>query len=281
MDTLTILESVIEAAAKSSQEQPGDYSVDGLLHCGRCRTPKQMRLAALGGRVVSCLCKCAEEAYKAEEEARKRREEADRLSRLRSVGIANQRFRGASFARDDGRNQRPMALLRRYADKWSEMQEKNIGLLLYGSPGTGKSYGAACIANALMESLTPVLMTNLASVLNATSGTNGETRNAYIADIMRYPLLILDDFGMERNTGYALEQVYNLVDSRYRSGKPLIVTTNIPLEQLRHPPDIDHARIYDRVLEMCVPVDFGSNGRRADYARQKLQYASALLGDGA
>ena len=39
----------------------------------------------------------------------------------------------------------------------------------------------------------------------------------------------IDDFGMERGTEYALEQVYNIVDSRYRSQKPLIVTTNLPL----------------------------------------------------
>ncbi len=173
-----------------------------------------------------------------------------------------------------------MALLRRYADKWPQMQEKNIGLLLYGSPGTGKSYGAACIANALMGDLIPVFMTNLAAVLNNMTGFPSDEKNTYVADLMRYPLLILDDFGMERNTSFALEQVYNVIDARYRSGEPLIVTTNLTLNQFHNPQDIDHARIYDRVLEMCVPVDFGSNGRRADYARQKLRDASALLGDG-
>ena len=41
--------------------------------------------------------------------------------------------------------------------------------------------------------------------------------------VRQYPLLILDDFGMERGTEYGLEQVFNVIDSRYRSGKPLIV----------------------------------------------------------
>ncbi len=61
-----------------------------------------------------------------------------------------------------------------------------------------------------------------------------------------FPLLILDDFGMERGTEYGLEQVYNVIDSRYRSGRPLIVTTNLTLEDLQHPEDTAHARIYDR-----------------------------------
>lgn len=278
MDTVSILAPIIKVATLASQEEPGDYAVDGLFYCGKCHTPKQARLAALNGRVVNCQCKCAQDAYHAETEARRRQEEVDRLSRLRYVGIANQRFRNASFGADDGQNQKPMALLHRYVAKWPEMREKNIGLLLHGSPGTGKSFGAACIANALMENLAPVFMTNLATVLNSMTGLPSEERNAYIADLMRYPLLILDDFGMERNTGFALEQIYNVIDTRYRSGKPLIVTTNLTLDQLHNPADIDHARIYDRVLEMCVPIDFGSNGRRADYARQKILAASALLG---
>ena len=72
--------------------------------------------------------------------------------------------------------------------------------------------------------------------------------------LCRYPLLIIDDFGMERGTEYALEQIYNIVDSRYRSRKPLIVTTNLTLDEIRHPQDTAHARIYDRLLEMCVPI---------------------------
>ena len=51
-----------------------------------------------------------------------------------------------------------------------------------------------------------------------------------------------------------LQAVYNIVDSRYRSRKPLIVTTNLTLDEIRYPQDTVHARIYDRILEMCVPV---------------------------
>ena len=77
----------------------------------------------------------------------------------------------------------------------------------------------------------------------------GETI-ASIARLCSFPLLILDDFGMERSTEYGLEQIYNVVDSRYRSRKPLIVTTNLTLEELQHPEDTAHSRIYDRLLEI-------------------------------
>jgi len=88
--------------------------------------------------------------------------------------------------------------------------------------------------NALMEQEVPVRMTNFAAVLNdLTARTEG--RNEYIARLCRSPLLIIDDFGMERGTEYGLEQVYNVIDSRYRSRRPLIVTTNIPLHGRKLP----------------------------------------------
>lgn len=51
---------------------------------------------------------------------------------------------------------------------------------------------------------------------NAFSG-----RNEVVDRLCGYPLLVIDDFGMERGTEYALEQIYNIIDSRYRSRIPL------------------------------------------------------------
>lgn len=102
-------------------------------------------------------------------------------------------------------------------------------------------------------------------------------RNEYITRLCRAPLLILDDFGMERGTEYSLEQVYNVIDSRYRSRRPLIVITNLSLQDLQHPQDTAHARIYDRLLEMCAPIRFsGENFRRAT-ARDKLARLKNLM----
>ena len=215
----------------------------------------------------------------AEEADRRKQEEADRIMRLRNAGIVSQTHRNARFDADDGRNPAPMRTLRRYAERWDAVRSENIGLLLYGGVGTGKSYGAACIANYLIERKTPVCMVNLSSVLNSIGGYQSEEKNSFIADLMRYPLLILDDVGMERQTEYALEQVFNVIDARYRSGMPLIITTNLSLAELKDPKSRDHARIYDRILEMCQPVNFGNQGRRADLARDKMRRAAELLGD--
>lgn len=273
-----MLEPIIQAANAAAAEEPGDYEQEGLRYCGRCHTPKQSRQSLFGRElIVGCLCACRKEKYDWEEKERKKREEADRIMRLRSSGISSQTFREASFAADDGKNPRPMEKLRRYAEKWEDMQRENIGLMLYGGVGTGKSYGAACVANRLIEQAVPVCMTNLSAVLNAIGGFRGVEKNAYIADLMRYPLLILDDFGMERQTEYGLEQVFHVVDARYRSGKPLIITTNLSLAELNAPRSLQHKRIYDRILEMCQPLNFGSGGRRAGRAQEKMRMAAAFL----
>ena len=90
-------------------------------------------------------------------------------------------------------------------------------------------------------------------------------------------LLIIDDFGMERGTEYGLEQVYNVIDSRYRSGKPLIVTTNLILDELQHPQDTPHARIYDRLLEMCAPILFTGTNFRRQTAQSKLDKLKTII----
>ena len=103
-------------------------------------------------------------------------------------------------------------------------------------------------------------------------------RNEVVDRLCRYPLLIIDDFGMERGTEYALEQIYNIVDSRYRSRKPLIVTTNLTLDDIRHPQDTAHARIYDRLLEMCVPVSCIGVSFRKETTQEKLERLKELIG---
>ena len=135
-----------------------------------------------------------------------------------------------------------------------------------------------CIANALMEKEIPVHMTNFALILNDLAASF-ENRNEYISRLCRYPLLILDDFGMERGTEYGLEQVFNVIDSRYRSGKPLIVTTNLTLDDLRNPEDTAHSRIYDRLISMCVPVRFTGDNFRQEAAQRKMESMKKLITD--
>ena len=137
------------------------------------------------------------------------------------------------------------------------MTKDNIGLILFGPIGSGKSFLASCIANYLMEKeLIRVKMRNFSEIINElqTGGFDLE-RNKYIDSFTNAPLLILDDFGIERDTAYAKEQVYNVINSRYLKQKPTIITTNLPWTHILNAnEDMDYQRIYSRIVEMYIPV---------------------------
>ena len=135
------------------------------------------------------------------------------------------------------------------------MKANASGLLIWGDVGTGKSFFAGCIANALLEKGIPVLMTNFSRILNTLTGMHFEDRNQFINSLNRYSLLIIDDLGIERNSDFALEQVFNVIDSRYRSKKPLIITTKSRSKKPKKERDARTHRLIQEgaILESIVP----------------------------
>lgn len=89
-------------------------------------------------------------------------------------------------------------------------------------------------------------------------------------------LLIIDDLGAERSTEYAVENVFNVIDRRYRTGKPLIITTNLHIDTMRNETSIDKKRIYDRVFEMCAPVQMKGVSKRKLSADNKIKLLREL-----
>lgn len=162
---------------------------------------------------------------------------------------------------------------RRYVQNWKTIVTQNLGLLFWGDVGTGKTYLAACIANALIEQEIPVRMVSLSSVIDY----DFDEKSNYIRKLCSCPLLILDDFGMERDTKYGIETAFQVIDGRYVSGKPLIVTTNLTLSELQHPKDTDRARIYDRLLTMTTPVRFSGESLRHGSKREKQEILKAIF----
>ena len=209
-------------------------------------------------------------------ESIKEQKHLDLVRRLKADGFSDPEMLDWTFENDNGRSPQ-IHYAHRYVEQWQTMRSENIGLLLWGGVGTGKSFLAGCIANALMAQEVPVRMTNFAHILNELNNSFSG-RNEVVDRLCRYPLLIIDDFGMERGTEYALEQIYNIIDSRYRSRNHLIVTTNLTLDEIRHPQDTAHARIYDRLLEMCVPISCIGFSFRKETAQEKLERLKELIG---
>ena len=249
----------------------------GLLMCGKCHTKKQKKISFLGvERVVGCLCQCAAEEMEREREKHREEEELLHICQMKSAGLQDSTFFDYTFANCDETHP-CVQYARRYAGNYAEFQKNGQGLLFWGNVGTGKTFLAGCIANALMEKNIPVLMTSFPKLLNALGGLYSGEKNEYLKSLNQYRLLIIDDLGVERDTPYVLETVYLVIDERYKSGKPFIITTNLSLEELRNPADLEHGRIYDRIMERCVPVAFSGKNYRTDKGRKNMENAAGIL----
>ena len=275
-----LFNSMVASANESIHVNDGDYQQDGLWYCGSCRTPKQVRVNVLGKVMMPmCLCKCEAKRADEENERLKRQEIADRISRLRTNGFPDSDMGHWTFGTDDNSNPQIMGVAKRYVDNFPRMKNDGKGLLLFGKVGTGKTFVAVCIANALIDEGRPCLVTNFSRFVNQLQGMRDGRQDA-IDDLDNYDLLVLDDLASERNTEYMNEVVMNVIDSRYRSGLPLIVTTNLTAEELKNPADIHKQRIYSRLMEMCIPIEVKGVDRRKQKLKDDYNEYSTLLGLG-
>ena len=265
---LGAINDLIEMASAT----PEGYEKDGLIYCPKCDTPKQTIVTnPITGKTskVGCVCKCRKAEMDAEIEAAKKRERERRIAANRYGAFAEADFAECVFEKDDGSNPEMLAKARKYAENFPRFLERGHGLLLFGNVGTGKTFYSACIANRLLESGYKVLMTNFPTLVSKIQRDG--FRSDVTGSLEGYDLLIIDDLGVERDSEYMQEQVYSIIDARYRAKKPLIVTTNLSAEELRNPRNMTAQRIYGRIMERCLPIEFkGGDKRRANACHREM-----------
>lgn len=273
-----MLETIEQNAGQAITVEEGDYIVDGLLYCHKCNTPKQCKVEIFGRtRTPMCLCKCAAEKRDAEEAEYKRQERMQRIENMRRMGFPESEMSKWTFSVDDKVNAKISTAAMKYVENFPKMLESGKGLLFYGDVGTGKTFYAACIVNALIDRGVPCLMTNFARLVNTISGMYAG-KQEYIDGLNRFDLLVIDDLASERDTEYMNEIVQHIIDSRYRSGLPTIITTNLSIDEIKNPADIRRSRTYSRLLEMCLPVAVEGKDHRRKKVRETYSEFTDILG---
>ena len=260
---LEVFEKLVAKSEKNTDFSPKDYMMDGLWYCGNCRTPKQMRIEAFGTIQMPYIpCACEEERYRREEEEQKALKNSLKIAEIRSKCFINKRLTDWTFENDNQEgNAAVMNSVHQYARHFPEMLQNRKGLLLYGTQGVGKSYAAACVANAVIDQGYSCVMTNFPRIINIISGMY-QGKQEYIDELCRHDLLIIDDLSAERSTDYADEIVMNVIDTRCTFGLPLIVTTNLTADEMKHAGSISKKRIYSRLFEMTIPLEYVGEDRR-------------------
>ncbi|MBR3423238.1 MAG: ATP-binding protein [Clostridia bacterium] len=269
-----------------AKEKEGDLrSEDGILICGTCGQPKEKRVDGIGFPVrTPCECelkkieerKAAERKQAEIQEKQRVREEAGRC--FGDLGPGGVRKAERMTFENDGFPDSPQSVYcRKYADGFEDYLRENVGIVLYGPVGAGKTFLASCICNRVIEKGFSALFCNLGEIAQKSVSIKESEREAAKEAIMTPDLLVLDDLGIERRSEYMDEAIYTVVNIRYTANKPVIFTTNRRTSDFENPKDERQKRIFSRIVGMCdfVPVD-GPDRRIGEHNGKKRLVAFAF-----
>lgn len=248
--------------------------------CVICGEPLERVINLGNGEVrLPVACKCTQQIVNAEREKAEKAEQRMRELDYIRENYASAEYAGYTFDVDDKPDGKDSQVMRRYVEKWPEIKAKNIGLLLSGKCGTGKTFYACAVANAVRsrygEKVMVYSLPKLIAVMGRNFGTDAET---WERRLETYGLVVLDDLGVERDTEYQNEKVQEIIDIRTRANKPLIVTTNISVAEFKDAKDITRERMYSRIIGACTPYTMTGADRRIEKARAKLKESREVLG---
>lgn len=265
------LEKVMIEDVEYSFDPEKEYIKDGHAYCKVCHERKDGKALEFFGKqmIFKTACKCDRDREAKEKERQKQLE----IERLKSICFTSMIQWAYTFENYQGEENKSLIIAKNFVKDYEEMKKENIGLLFYGSVGSGKTYLACSIANSLIEQYQiSVKIRNFAQIINELQKSSFDfDKNAYIESLVNTSVLILDDLGIERDTSYAKEQVYNIVNSRYLKQKPTIFTTNLSYDTIQNCKDsVEYQRIYSRIIEMCIPVMVVGEDFRKFIQRDKL-----------
>lgn len=265
------LEKIMIEDVEFAYDSEKEYIKDGHAYCKVCHERKDGDVMEFFGNkmILRVACKCDREI----EKQKKRREKQMEIERLKRTCFNSMREWSYTFENYQGEENQSLMIAQNFVEDYEKMKKENIGLLFYGSVGSGKTYLACSIANSLIEQYQiSVKIRNFAQIINELQKNSFDfDKNAYIESLVNTSVLILDDLGIERDTSYAKEQVYNIVNSRYLKQKPTIFTTNLSYETIQNCKDsVEYQRIYSRIIEMCIPVMVVGEDFRKFIQRDKL-----------
>lgn len=256
-----------ETSTKAAGIHEGDLTYvgdDGLRRCKVCGKKLETilhfnspALKHMDGMKVNCICLCDKEKIeKAHKEMQMLAKKSD-APIIRAECFKSKAMHDMTFRKDDSPNSEAGTMAKSYVRSFSNNSK---WLFIYGTYGTGKSFYAACIANALIDKGYSVRMGTGADYEAEIFAA--QDKAAAYQKLLDYDLLILDDFASERKSDYMFEVLYNIINDRYNAKKPIVFTSNMTTEETGNPTDPRIRRIMSRIWERGYPVEMTGQDRR-------------------
>jgi DNA replication protein DnaC len=192
--------------------------------CGTCKDRGYLRADVqygdpMFGKPVECVCKRAD------------KKEHMRQNLLSLSGIVQySRYRNASFETFN-RKLPSKSVKSAYANAKTFADDPDGWLVLAGPCGCGKTHLAVSIAkeriaagDTVLVQTVPDLLDHLRDAFNPQSET---TYNTLFERMKTASLLVLDDYGAENTTEWAKEKLFQILNYRYNTMAPTVITTNV------------------------------------------------------
>lgn len=251
------METAATIVQKTLEQQELDYRKP-LEVCNICGEPIQKDIVFLNKiSRVPVICKCRREELERESVKAENIERQNRLNNVFKNSLMDFKFKDVTFENWDHKkgSEKLYNICFKYAENFSKAKQNNIGLIIHGNPGNGKTFATACIANRLLKQGVPVICVSINSLLDRIKETYNswgkEGEETILKSLSNADLLILDDLGTEQSSDWSITKIYNIIDYRYRNELPTIITINLKIYKLE---EQYGKRTYDRILEMCTPV---------------------------
>ena len=130
----------VETNSSSKEEENRSYidQETGLKYCAKCKTPIEKEIDFFGEiKKVGILCQCKKERQKLEEEKRKENKRLLKIEHLKKECFSDPILLNWNFKNMD-KDSEHEKVAKNYVEKFDEIYENNIGLILTGNVGCGK-----------------------------------------------------------------------------------------------------------------------------------------------
>lgn len=142
---------------------------------------------------------------------------------------------------------------------WNDPNFIPKGFYLWGGTGSGKTLLACVILNELIfrhgikcryAKINKDFLDAIINTYKKDSDTHGQ-ENAITKEFFDVDVLVIDDFGVQKDSDFNNRKLYDLIDNRYENEKLTLLTSNHPLEEWKKRGE---GRLYSRLCEMTKEI---------------------------